>query len=107
MSAQKDYWKECIAQAAADCDLTLSDDQLDCLATAAESGHEHYSMAFYSPSVGDYESRAEREWKDKYAELERRMRDHEDRTDKAIRRIGRIRADAIISIDQNGYVEAT
>lgn len=106
MKSDLDYWKEVIGQASDDCELTLSDEQLECLADAASTGHEHYGMAFYSPPCGDYAASVEREWKAKYADLEKRMRDHEDRTYKAIRRIGRIRNDAIISIDQNGYVEA-
>jgi hypothetical protein len=74
MSAQKDYWSECIAQAADECDLNLTIEQLECLASAAESGHEHYGMAFYSPPDSDRISDIEREWKAKLKTLEQ---DHE------------------------------
>lgn len=69
--ASIDYWKECIAIAAEDCGLTMTDEQLDMLAGSVESGHENYGMAFYSPPAGEYltsengrlqrELRAERE----------------------------------------------
>jgi hypothetical protein len=45
MNAQRDYWQECMAIAAEECELTLTPDQLDYLASAAESGHKHYGMA--------------------------------------------------------------
>ena len=59
MSTQRDYWQECMAIAAEECELTLTPDQRDCLASAAESGHEHYGMAFYSPPPGERMSEIE------------------------------------------------
>lgn len=106
MTVERDYWYECIAQAAEECDLTLMDDQLECLADAAKSAHEHYGQAFYSPPSCDYATSVEREWKAKYAELERRLRDQQDRTDIAVRRLCRLDETAIINIDQYGNVEA-
>jgi hypothetical protein len=47
------YWKECIATAAEECGVELSKAQLDCIAGAAEGGHENYGLAFYSPPAGD------------------------------------------------------
>lgn len=105
MNTDMDYWKECIGQAADDCELKLSAEQLECLADVASNGHEHYGMAFYSPPSGDYAASVEREWQAKYAELEKRFRDFEDRAEKAIRHVGRISDDRIISIDRHGYVE--
>ena len=40
MSAQRDYWQECIAIAAEECGLTLTPEQLDYLAGAAEGPRE-------------------------------------------------------------------
>ena len=48
MSAEN-YWFECIAEAASECGLTLSDDQVRFLAQAAEGAHDHYGQAFYRP----------------------------------------------------------
>lgn len=42
----KDDMKECISIAADKCGLVLTDEQLECLADSAESGHECYGMAF-------------------------------------------------------------
>lgn len=68
-----DYWKECISIAAEECDLTLTSEQLEYLAGSAESGHEHYGMAFYSPPASDRYNEIEREWKAKYKALEKRV----------------------------------
>lgn len=39
------YWRECIGNAAEECSLSLTEEQLDALADAAQSGHENYVMA--------------------------------------------------------------
>lgn len=41
-----DYWEECISIAADECGLTLTKDQLECLASYVVGGHENYGMAF-------------------------------------------------------------
>ena len=64
MSTHKDYWQECIAIAAEECDLKLTPEQLDYLAGAAENGHEHYGMAFYSPPPSERMSQIEDGWKE-------------------------------------------
>ncbi len=74
MSAKRDYWSECIAIAAEECGLTLTPEQLECLADGAESGHEHYGMAFYSPPPSDRLNDIEREWK---AKLKAQQDEHE------------------------------
>lgn len=49
MNSTIDYWKECISIAADECDLSLTKEQLDYLASSVEGGHDNYGMAFYSP----------------------------------------------------------
>ncbi len=44
-----DYWRECISCAADECGLSLTDEQLECLAAGAKGGHECYGDAFYQP----------------------------------------------------------
>lgn len=41
-----EYWTECVACAADECGLSLTDEQLKCLADGVNGGHENYSMAF-------------------------------------------------------------
>ena len=53
MSAEQEYWKECMAIAAEECGLVLTDSQLQHLASAAEDGHEGYGLSFYSPSSSE------------------------------------------------------
>ncbi len=55
-----DYWKECISVAANDCGLSLTEEQLECLVGAVESGHENYRMALgYNDIPNPVESRAQ------------------------------------------------
>lgn len=42
---EKDYWSECISIAADECGLSMTPEQLDCLAGSVKGGHENYSMA--------------------------------------------------------------
>jgi Zn finger protein HypA/HybF involved in hydrogenase expression len=44
-----DYWKECIADAASECELELTGEQLAHLAECAEGAHDNYGMASYQP----------------------------------------------------------
>lgn len=104
MSAQRDYWKECIAIAAEECELSLTNAQLDYLASSAESGHEHYGMAFYSPPESDRISDIEREWSAKLKALkddhERYVRNAED----AVKRALRVHRDDQVTIGSCGEV---
>ena len=74
MSTQRDYWKECIAIAAEECDLKLTPEQLDCLAESVEGGHENYGMAFYSPPPSERLREIEDGWK---AKLKAQQDEHE------------------------------
>lgn len=65
-----DYWEECISQATDGCDLTLTSEQLTCLAEAVSGGHECYGMAFYSPPDSDRYDDIDREWKQKFKALQ-------------------------------------
>lgn len=44
-----DYWEECIAIAAEECGVTLTDEQIKYMAGAVEGGHENIGMAFHVP----------------------------------------------------------
>ena len=68
------YWTECIAQAAENCDLELTREQLECLAEAAENGHEHYGQAFYSPPNSNRITDLEKEYQQK---IKRQQQEHE------------------------------
>lgn len=57
MANDADYWAECISIAADECGLELTPEQMAYLADAASGAHEHYGMAFYSPSRIDDASR--------------------------------------------------
>lgn len=104
MTAQKDYWKECISIAAEDCDLKLTPEQLDCLASSAESGHEHYDMAFYSPPARERMDEIEKEWKKKLNDLQAEFDACRSNAESAVKKALRVHRDDQVSIGQHGEV---
>jgi translation elongation factor EF-Tu-like GTPase len=104
MSTERDYWQECIAIAAEECDLKLTQEQLDCMASAAESGHEHYGMAFYSPPPSERLTEIEDGWKKKVKDLQRELDDYKSNAETAVKRALKLRRDDHVSIDSRGYV---
>lgn len=45
-----DYWEECISNAAQECGVKLTREQLWTIADAAMHGHDHYGHAFPEPA---------------------------------------------------------
>ena len=101
---ENDYWKECIGIAADECGLVMTDSQLELLAGAAESCHENYGMAFYSPPASDRIAVIEQEWQAKYKKLEEDARQYRDNAETAIKRALHQREDAHVSIGEYGEV---
>lgn len=104
MSAQQDYWKECISIAAEECDLTLTPEQLDCLASSAESGHDHYGMAFYSPSWSERFSEIEDGWKAKLKAMQAEFDAYRGDAEAAVKLALRVHRDDQVSIGKHGEV---
>lgn len=102
---QKDYWSECLAVAAEECDLKLSLEQLDCLASAAQHAYEYHGMAFYQPPPGERLSEIEDEWKRKLKEAaEQKFERYQDNAEAAVRTALRVHRDAQVSIGEGGSV---
>jgi hypothetical protein len=99
-----DYWKECISIAADECDLTLTNDQLESLAGSAQSGHEHYGMTFYSPPDSDRYDDIEREWKAKLKALQSEFDAYRGNAEKAVSQALRQYTDTNIEIREHGEV---
>lgn len=104
MSTQRDYWQECIAIAAEECDLKLNTEQLDCLARSAESGHEHYGMAFYSPPPSDHLSDIEENCKKKLKALQDEFDRYKDSAETAVKQALRVHRNDNVSIEPHGEV---
>ena len=98
------YWRETIADAACDCKLTLTDEQLDCLAKAVEVSHDCYGMAFYSPPATDRLSEIEKEWKAKYLNLEKEFNKYRDNAEMAVKIALKQHPTTNISIGEYGEV---
>jgi len=99
-----DYWKECISNAADECGAELTHEQLECIAASAESGHEHYGMAFYSPPPSERLDEIEREWKKKYDDLRAEFDRYIGNAETAVKRALRQHRDASVSIGAYGEV---
>ena len=105
MMNELDYWKQCISDAAEECNLRLTDGQLDYLAECVESGHDNYGMAFYSPPPSDRLIQIERDYVDKIKRLENEFKNFKRNADTAIKLALRIDRDAIVTIGEYGEVQ--
>lgn len=72
MSAEHDYWRECVDAAANDCGLVLTEEQAECLTRAFEGGHENYGMAFYQPPAGEH-------YRSEIKELKRKLEEEREK----------------------------
>lgn len=99
-----DYWKECIVLGADECDLEMTDKQLECIADSVRGGHENYDMAFYSPPASDRLDQVERDWKARYKALEQEFERFRNNAETAVRRALGQRHDTPISIGEHGSV---
>jgi hypothetical protein len=104
MSAQEDYWQECIAIAAEECSLTLTKEQLECLASSAEAGHEHYGMAFYSPPDSERLDEIERESSGKLKRLQAEFDRYQSNAETAIKQALKVHREDSVSIGSYGEV---
>lgn len=100
-----EYWKECIAQSAEDCNLSLTDIQLETLAEGASSAHEMYSQAFYDPGWDGRLSQIKQEYKDKEKSLQQQFDKYIGNAETAVKRILNIHPEDSISIGDYGEIE--
>lgn len=99
-----DYWSECISIAADECDLRVTLKQLKYIAESVDGAHENYGMAFYSPSANDRLSDIEREWKAKYAALQREFDKYRENSESAVKRALNMQENASVEIGEYGSV---
>jgi hypothetical protein len=104
MSKQHDYWRECMSNASDKCGLDLTPEQLDCLASAAENGHDSYGMAFYSPPPSERINDIENEFKKKLQELQAEFDAYKINSETAVKKALRVKSDECISIHPHGEV---
>lgn len=104
MTTQQDYWQECVAIAAEECEATLTKEQIAYIASAAESAHEHYGLAFYSPPPSERISGIEDEWRKKLARLQKEFDDYQSNAETAIRQALRVHRDVPVTIGEYGEV---
>ena len=104
VSTQQDYWLECVASAAEECDLKMSPEQLKHIASAAESGHENYYIAYYSPPSSGYMASIEDKWKAKLAALQAEFDAYRNNSETAVKRALNLSSNANITIGRYGIV---
>lgn len=99
-----DYWKECIANAAEECRLSLTVEQLQYLTDEVENAHENYGMAFYSPPASDRIAEIKREYDDKLKKLQLKLEQYQTNAETAIRQALCQPKDCNLSIGEHGEV---
>lgn len=99
-----DYWKECISIAADECDLEMTDKQLEYIADSVSSGHEHYGMAFYSPPPSERLNEIEGEWKRKLTALQAEFDAYRNNAETAVKQALRVHRDDQVTIGKYGEV---
>jgi len=105
MSAQLNYWLECIQQSAEENGVTLTDEQALAMAGDVQSNHENYGMAFYSPPASDRLNEIEREWQSRFKKLEAEFERYRGNAETAVKQALRQHSDAKVSIGEHGAVE--
>ena len=104
MSAEDDYWSECIWSAAEECDLKLTAEQHKCLAESVQVAHENYGMAFYQPSPSDRLDDINSEWEAKFKRLQAEFDAYKGNAETAVRRALKQYSDAQVTIGDGGEV---
>lgn len=84
--------------------MSLTDEQLTCLAESVSGGHENYGMAFYSPPASDRYDDIEREWEGKYKELQSEFDKYKNNAEAAVKIALNQHCDSSVSIGEYGEV---
>lgn len=99
-----DYWAECIADAAEEIGLAITDEQRAHLASSVQGAHENYGMAFYSPPPSDRMNEIDRGWQKRFDALQTEFDQYRGNAEKAVGKALRQFSDASISIGDDGEV---
>jgi hypothetical protein len=100
----QEYWIECISNSADECGLTLTPEQLKCLAEGVECGYRQYGLAFYSPPPSDRIHVMERENREKLDQLQKEYNRFRVDAETAVKRALRLSRDAVITIERDGEI---
>ena len=104
MSAETDYWSECIGYAAESCALELTAEQHKCLAESVQEAHENYGMAFYSPPSSDRLDAINAEWGAKFKRLQAEFDAYKGNAESAVKKALRQYSDSQVTIGEGGEV---
>jgi len=104
MSAETDYWEECVAIGAEECGLELTIDQLKYVAESVVGGHDNYGLAFYSPPDSERISQINKEWQDQYKALEKEFDKYRANAETAVKKALNQYDTALVSIGDHGEV---
>ena len=104
MSAEDDYWSECIGDAAEACGLELTAEQRKGLVKSVQVAHEYYGMAFYSPPSSDRLDSINSEWEAKFRSLQAEFDAYKGNAETAVRKALRQYSDAQVTIGDGGEV---
>lgn len=99
-----DYYAEGLSQSFDEHGVTATREQIQAIAEDLLVCIEHQGMAFYEPPASDRIGDIEREWKAKYAALQKEFDDYRGNAEKAVKCALRQHDDANVSIGKYGEV---
>lgn len=101
---RKDYYAECINDAADEIGLKITADQAKYIGEAVEAAADNIGMAFYSPPASDRYAQIEREWEARYKALDKEFNTYRGNAETAVKVALNQHRDAHVSIGENGEV---
>jgi len=104
MTPQRNYWEECLSDAAESAGVSLTAQQLTAMAEDIEYGHDNYGMAFHNPAASERLDSMKGEWAARVKALEKELATYRDHAETAIKQALGVRRDGMVSIGQHGEV---
>ena len=98
------YWEECLASSFEEYGIMVTSEQLRAIAEDVEAGHDNYGMAFYSPPSSDRISNIEREWKQRFDNLQHKFDKYRGNAEIAVKKALKQYDDVNVSIGEYGEV---
>lgn len=99
-----EYWRECIIATADDCDISLTEREVDDLAEGVNGGYENHGLAFHSPSSDRGPSPEALEWKSKFERLQAEFDTYRNNAETAVKKALDQYPSSQVSIEENGDV---
>lgn len=99
-----DYWEECLSESFIEHGITATSEQIKQIAINVEAAHDNIGMCFYQPPASDRYAAIEREWEQKYKQLEKQFEKYQANAETAVKIALHQRPDTRVGIGEYGEV---